>query len=215
MDKVKVINELEVFLKSTFSGEASGHDWHHTNRVRNLSMNIASVEGGNLFVIEAASLLHDVADWKFNDDDLEAGPKKARELLSKLNVSDDIIRKVEQIIREVSFKGANVKNEVSTLEARIVQDADRIDAIGAMGIARCFAYGGSKGQEMYDPEHKVQMHGSFEEYKTAKTTSINHFYEKLLLLKDKMTTPTGKKLAEERHHFMLDFLKQFYKEWEV
>lgn len=181
------------------------------------------IESGNLLkpfqpkadplITELGALLHDVADWKFADGDLEAGPKAAREWLSKNAVDESIISHVEDIIRDTSFKGAKVKLTLKSLEAKIVFDADKLDAIGAIGIARTFAYGGHQNRALYEPSVKPKQHLTFEEYKNSSSHTINHFYEKLLLLKDLMQTDTGKRLAKQRHKFMERYLEEFYREW--
>jgi uncharacterized protein len=164
-------------------------------------------------IVELGALLHDIADWKFADGDLEAGPKAARKWLESKTVSEEVITHIEDIIRDTSFKGANVGLNLKTLEAKIVFDADKLDAIGAIGIGRTFAYGGSTRQSMYEPDQKPVLHDSFEAYKNSKSSTINHFYEKLLLLKDIMKTTTGKRLAQHRHEVMEQFLDEFFKEW--
>lgn len=214
MDKASILKQTEDYIKSKLSGEGTGHDWWHVYRVWKNAIHIGKEEDADTFVVELAALLHDISDWKFNDGNEDVGPREARELLEKLNVEEDVIAHVCEIIKDLSFKGAGVKNKIQTKEGMIVQDADRLDALGAIGITRTFAYGGSKGREIYNPEIKPQMHDSFEKYKNTKGTSINHFYEKLLLLKDRMNTKTGKKIAESRHKYMEDFLKRFYLEWE-
>lgn len=215
MNRNKIIEEVKKYLKKTFKGEATGHDWWHAWRVWKMSKEIAQKEGGNLFIIELAALLHDIADWKFHDGNIKAGSEKAKTLLKKLGVDDKSIKHICHIIDNVSFKGAGVKNEIKTKEGMIVQDADRLDVIGAIGIARTFAYGGFKGREIYNPEIKPKLHKSFEEYKDSKSTSINHFYEKLLLLKDRLNTKTAKKITQKRHKFLENYLKQFFEEWAV
>lgn len=213
--KQKVLTETTEHVKSILQGESSGHDWWHILRVRNNAMQIASKEKeSDIFVVELAALLHDIADWKFHDGNEKAGSIAAQKWLETQNVDPDTIRKVCKIIDEVSFKGAGVKTTPSSLEGKIVQDADRLDAIGAIGIARTFAYGGKAAREIYNPEIKPETHNSFEQYKNSKGHTINHFYEKLLLLKDLMNTDTGRKMSEERHKYMLDFLNRFYKEWD-
>ena len=172
------------------------------------------MEKADLFIVQLGALLHDIADWKFNNGDFEIGPKIAREFLEKLKVEENVILKVCDIIRNISFKGAGVKSQIKTLEGKIVQDADRLDALGAMGISRIFAYGGVVGREIHNPNIKPKLHKTFKQYKNQKSTSINHFYEKILLLKDLMNTKTGKKMANQRHKFIENYLKQFYKEWE-
>lgn len=180
-----------------------------------MAKKIAKREGGDLFIIELAALLHDIADWKFYNGDTKAGSKKAKTLLKNLGVDDKTIKYICHIIDNISFKGAGVKNKIKTREGKIVQDADRLDVIGAIGIARTFAYGGHKGREIYNPEIKPKLHKSFKAYKDAKTTSINHFFEKLLLLKNRLNTKTARKIAEKRHKFLENYLKQFFKEWKV
>ncbi len=168
----------------------------------------------DLFVIELAALLHDIADWKFHGGDTTVGSRIAKEELKKLGVDEKTINYVCDIIDNISFKGAGAKNKIKTREGMIVQDADRLDAIGAIGIGRAFAYGGYKKREMYNPNIKSENHENFEQYKKSQGTTLNHFYEKLLLLKDRMNTQTGKKIAEKRHKFMVSYLKEFFSEWE-
>jgi len=215
MKKEEIIKKTEKFVKSKLYGEESGHDWWHTYRVWQTAKKIGKKEGADLFVVELAALLHDVADWKFQDGaDDSIGAMLAKEWLEKFNVNPKTISHICKIIIEISFKGARVKDKVSSIEGKVVQDADRLDAIGAMGIARCFAYGGSKERQIYDPTIKPKMHKSFEEYKKSESSSINHFYEKLLFLKDRMNTNAGKRIAKERHKFMKQFLDRFFQEWE-
>ena len=183
MDKEKIIEKTSEFVKSKMIGEGSGHDWWHVWRVWQLATKIGQEENADLFIIQLAALMHDIADWKFNDGQTNAGGIAARAWLKEIQVDDGVINKVVEIIDNSSFKGANVEEYPLTLEGQIVQDADRLDAIGAIGIGRTFAYGGSKNREMYNPEIPVKMASSFEEYKLAGQTTINHFYEKLLLLK--------------------------------
>lgn len=211
----KVVEDTTNYVKKELGGESTGHDWWHILRVRNNAMMIASKEkGADLLVVELAALLHDIADWKFNDGDLKASSRVARDWLTKEGVASSTIEKVCKAIDEVSFKGAGVKTTPSTLEGKIVQDADRLDALGAIGIARTFAYGGKTGSEIFNPEIKPVMHQTFEAYKNSKGTTINHFYEKLLLLKDLMNTETAKKIAAERQRYMEEFLERFQKEWD-
>lgn len=208
-----IVNETVKFVRNTLDGEATGHDWWHIHRVRNLSLKIAYYENANDFIVELAALLHDIADWKFTNGDENVGPKIAKEWLESLNVSSEVVQHVCEIIKTISFKGAGDKTKMLTIEGMIVQDADRIDALGAIGIARCLAYGGYKGNQFYNPDIPIIMHENFEEYKNSKSTSINHFYEKLLLLKDRMNTKMGKEIAYERHEFMQQYLDQFFAEW--
>jgi len=196
-------------------GESSGHDWWHIYRVWQTSLYIAAREKVDRDVVQLAALLHDIGDWKFHDGDESVGPRLAREWLQSLAVDENIIDHVCTIIANLSFKGADVKAAPLSAEGQVVQDADRLDAIGAIGIARAFAYGGSKGREMHDPEAAPVLHSSFEQYKASRGTTINHFHEKLVLLKDRLNTPTARVLAERRHTFMLEFLKQFDEEWNI
>ena len=214
MNKDEVIKRTADYVKSKLDGESSGHDWWHTYRVWKTAVNIGKKEDADLFVVQLAALLHDIADWKFHSGDDSIGPKLAREWLEKLDVDENIISHVCEIIKGVSFKGAGVKSKIKTKEGMVVQDADRLDALGSIGIARAFAYGGHKGREIYNPNIKPEKHESFEQYKNNKGTTINHFYEKLLLLKDLMNTETARKIAEERHKFMEEYLDKFFKEWE-
>ena len=214
MEKEQIVNQTADFMKSELTGEGSGHDWWHVYRVWKNAVQISKHEEVDLFVVELAALLHDIADWKFNDGNEDIGPQLAREWLESLNVDETEISIVCQIIQEISFKGSGVITKMTTIEGMIVQDADRLDAMGAIGIGRAFAYGGSKGREMYNPELKPEKHDSFEEYKKSQGSSINHFYEKLLLLKELMNTQTAKKIAEKRHTVMLNFLDDFFQEWE-
>jgi len=214
MDKKLIIKETEKYVKEMLLGEGSGHDWWHIYRVWKTATHIAEKEGGDLFTVELAALLHDIADWKFHDGDDSVGPKKSSEWLQKQGASEDIISHVSSIIKNMSFKGAKVESIMKTKEGMIVQDADRLDAIGSIGIARTFAYGGYIGREIYNPNIKHQLHTSFETYKNNKSPTVNHFYEKLLLLKNLMNTQTAKEMALERHKFMELFLDRFFKEWE-
>ena len=214
MNEEAILKQTEEYIKNKLSGEGSGHDWWHVYRVCKNAIHIGKHENTDLFVVQLAALLHDISDWKFNDGDDDVGPKLAREWLEKMQVEEDVISHVCKIIKEMSFKGAGVKTPIHTKEGMVVQDADRLDAIGAIGIARTFAYGGHKGREIYNPNIKPELHDSFEKYKSGTSPTINHFYEKLLLLKDLMNTKTAKKIAEERHKFMEQFLNRFYKEWD-
>ncbi len=200
-------------VRATLAGDSSGHDWWHIDRVRRNALHIAHDEGADLFVVELAALLHDIADWKFHGGDDTAGPRAAREWLDQHEANPVVIEHVSEIIASLSFKGAGVTTEMRTLEGRCVQDGDRLDAIGAIGIARAFAFGGHFGRAMYDPEIPPELHQSFAAYKQKGGPTVNHFYEKLLLLKDRMQTETGRRLAAERHQFMEQFLAQFYAEW--
>lgn len=209
----EIIEQTVEFVKHTLKNAEGGHDWWHIQRVWNNAISIAHTEGGNLFVIELAALLHDIADAKFHGGNEELGPQMAKQFLESLKVENEVIEHVQQIIRYISFKGGNFKIGFQSLELQIVQDADRLDALGAIGIARAFNYGGFKNRELYNPNIQPLMNMTKEEYKNSTAPTINHFYEKLLLLKDRMNTETGKKLAEQRHLFMESFLEQFYLEW--
>lgn len=214
MNKEQIVSQTAEYIKEKLSGEGSGHDWWHVFRVWKNAVHIGKEENADLFVVELAALLHDIADWKFQDGDDAVGPQMAREWLEKLAVAENIIVHVCEIIKDASFKGAGVVAKMKTIEGMVVQDADRLDAIGAIGIARAFAYGGSKGREMHNPEIKPEKHESFAEYKKNKSSTINHFYEKLLLLKELMNTATAKTMAEKRHKVMEEFLNEFFQEWE-
>lgn len=212
-DPAKVVELTVEHLKTIFDGDSSGHDWWHTDRVRRVALQIAREEKADSYVVELAALLHDVADWKFHGGDDNAGPLAARKWLSQLDVDAKTIDAVCEIISRVSFKGAGVATEMPTLEGKCVQDGDRLDAIGAIGVARAFSFGGHFGRSMYDPNIPSVLHDSFAAYKSKGGPTINHFYEKLLLLKDRMQTDTGRRIAAERHQFMETFLAQFFAEW--
>lgn len=210
---MSVIEKTINFVKKKLEHAESGHNWFHMERVYNNALLIAKEETCDLEVVQLAALLHDIADSKFHDGDETVGPKVAREFLTSENVSEETINHVVAIIENISFKGGNFEKQFTSKELEIVQDADRLDAIGAVGIARTFNYGGFKNREIYNPEIAPNLKMSKEEYKNSTAPTINHFYEKLLLLKDKMNTETGKKIAQQRHEFMEKFLEQFYKEW--
>lgn len=213
MNKKQIVTNTEEFVKGKLLGEGSGHDWWHIKRVWDLAKNIAKSESVDMFIVELGALLHDIADWKFCDGDESVGPRIAEEWLISQGVDNDIIKIVKEIIEDVSFKGAGVIKKNRSKEGEVVQDADRLDAIGAIGIARCFAYGGHRGREIYNPEIKSVMHQTSEEYKQNSSPSINHFYEKLLLLKNLMNTMTAKRMARGRHEFMQKYLEEFFTEW--
>jgi len=214
MTNHQIIEKTTNFVRTTLSNAEGGHDWWHIHRVHTNAKRIAQTETCNLLVVELAALLHDIADSKFHNGNEEIGPATAGSFLKSIDVAEDVIEHVQQIIRHISFKSGFDKPAFHSTELAIVQDADRLDAIGAIGIARTFSYGGFKGREIYNPEIAPNLNMSKEEYKSSTAPSINHFYEKLLLLKDKMNTPTGKKLAEQRHAFMESYLQQFYLECE-
>lgn len=215
MTNEQIVTKTREYVENKFRDEGTGHDWWHMYRVWKLAKHIAKTEPDiDPFIVELGALLHDIADWKFNNGDMEAGPKAAREWLGSLDVHEDVILKVEDIVRNVSFKGAEVKQTMKSKEGQIVSDADKLDAIGAIGIARTFAYGGANNRPMYDPDIKPEQHQTFEAYKNSNSPTINHFYEKLLLLKDKLYTKTAKEIAVHRHEVMEQYLDEFYKEWE-
>ena len=207
----QIIRHTEKWVQQQLAGDVNGHDWWHACRVRTLALHIARKEKANLFITEMAALLHDVADWK---------KKKGAEqyllienFLKKMKVDPSAAEVIMDIVKNISFKGAGVKDRMKSIEGKIVQDADRLDAMGATGIARAFAYGGHAGQPIWDPRTKPVLHSSFAEYKAMRSSTINHFYEKLLLLKDRMHTREGRKIARERHRFMKNYLAVFFKEW--
>ena len=213
MNKKTIIEKTAEYARKTLEGEGSGHDWWHVYRVWQMAKIIGKTEKSDMFVVELASLLHDIADYKLHGGDIEIGPRTAEKWLQELHVEQVIIDHIKQIIRNANFKGAQVNDEMRSIEGRIVMDADRLDAIGAIGIARTFSYGGYKNRPIYDPKVRPIMYKSFEEYKSNTPPTINHFYEKLLLLKDRMNTKTAKIIARNRHKFMEDYLKRFYREW--
>lgn len=211
---MSIIDKTILFVKTKLEQAEGGHDWFHIERVYKNALLIAQEESCDLTVVKLGALLHDIADSKFHNGDETIGPKTARAFLEAENVDEATIVHVVNIIENISFKGGNFEKKFSSKELEIVQDADRLDAIGAIGIARCFNYGGFKNRALYNPAIPPKFGMSKEEYKTNDSPTINHFYEKLLLLKDKMNTPTGKKIAEARHRFMENFLSQFYAEWD-
>lgn len=213
MKQETVIEKTIEYVKEILTGAEGGHDWWHIYRVWNLSKQITESENVNKFIVQLGALLHDIADSKFHDGDEDIGPCKAREFLDSLDVEEDVIVHVENIITNISFKGGKHVQKFTSPELDVIQDADRLDAMGAIGIARTFNYGGFKNREIYNPEIMPDLDMSKEEYKNSNAPSINHFYEKLLLLKGRMNTETGKNLAEQRHEFMMQFLDEFYKEW--
>ncbi|MDP5231312.1 MAG: HD domain-containing protein [Cellulophaga sp.] len=216
MTDSEIVEETIVFVKETLQGAEGGHDWFHIQRVFRNALLIAKDEKNcDILVVSLGALLHDIADAKFNNGDETVGPNLAKNFLVSLNIDAKIIQHVINIIENISFKSSldKTKKKFNSLELQVIQDADRLDAIGAMGIARAFNYGGFKNRLLYDPEIPPKLNMTKEEYKKSDAPTINHFYEKLLLLKDKMNTTTGKKLALKRHDFMLIYLEQFYQEW--
>ena len=214
MEAQKLIDQTIAFVQTTLSGAEAGHDWAHTRRVWKNAELIARHEAVDPLVVALAALLHDIADAKFHQGDEEVGPRKARAFLESLPVEATIVDHVEQIVRHISFKGGNFTRSFHSPELAVVQDADRLDAIGAIGIARAFHYGGYRNRELHNPDIAPNLNMSKEEYKNSAAPTINHFYEKLLLLKDRMNTPAGRRLAEQRHRYMEGFLEQFLEEWD-
>jgi uncharacterized protein len=213
MDKRLVIDKTKEYVKSKLEGEGTGHDFWHILRVYKTSIFIGKKENADLFIVELTALLHDIADWKFNAGNSDIASSLIRTWLESLGVQDCIINKINKIIETMSYKGGTTNASQETIEGKVVQDADRLDALGAIGIGRAFAYGGYKERELYNPDIKPQKYNDFKEYKKNVGTTINHFYEKLLLLKGLMNTESGKAMAKERHEFMERYLNQFFKEW--
>jgi len=211
ISELQAISQTENYIKNLFENESTGHDWWHIHRVRNIAIKIAETEGGNPFLIEMAALLHDVDDWKLFGDGQNL---KAESWLRNIKIPVHGMKNILKIIDQVSFKGAGVETKPTSIEAKIVQDADRLDAIGAIGIARTFAYGGNKGRPIYLPTVKPVLHTDFDSYKKGTAPTINHFYEKLLLLKNRLNTVSAIEIAKKRHTFMEVFLEQFFMEWE-
>ena len=214
MDKQLIIENTINFVKQSLAGAEGGHDRWHIQRVWQLARTISESEAADAFVVQLGALLHDIADAKFHNGDETIGVQLATDFLKTQNVSDEVIEHVGAIIDNVSFKGGNTDQKFKSIELDIVQDADRLDAIGAIGIARTFNYGGFKNREMYNPDIAPKLDMTNEEYRNSTAPTINHFYEKLLLLKDRMNTSTGNQMAEHRHRFMEQYLEEFYAEWE-
>ncbi len=208
-----IIKKTVAFVKLETANAEGGHDWFHILRVWNLSKHIAKTEQVDMFIVELGALLHDIADSKFHNGNEEIGPQKARAFLNSLNVEKSVVSHIEQIISNISFKTGLDAQNFKSPELEVIQDADRLDAMGAIGIARAFNYGGYKNREMYNPAIAPVFNITKEEYKQSKAPTLNHFYEKLLLLKDKMNTETGKSIAQKRHNIMVQFLEDFLKEW--
>ena len=217
MEQKEIIERTVGFVKSALKDTEGGHDWFHIERVWKNARHIAQEEEVDLFIVELGALLHDIADAKFHDGDENIGPKKAEDFLKSIEVKEPVIDHIKNIIRNISYKSGldkEKKHRFASKEMQVIQDADRLDAIGAIGIARTFNYGGFKNREIYNPGIKPETNLTKEAYKKSTAPKINHFYEKLLLLKDQMNTVTGKKIAEDRHRYMESFLEQFYKEWD-
>jgi uncharacterized protein len=209
----KIIETIENELKKNWKNEPTGHDWEHIRRVRDMALQLQKIEGGNRDIIYLGALLHDISDHKFNGGKLDANGKVAKKWLKELDCPEDVISDVCLLIDKISFKGANVLQSDLNQETKVVQDADRLDALGAIGIARAFAFGGNRNRPIYDSNFPPELHDTFEQYAKSKSHTINHFYEKLLLLKENMNTPEGKRISEKRHFVMEQFLKDFYSEW--
>lgn len=214
MDNTEIIQKTAVFIAREFALEGSGHDWFHVDRVRRLAMHIGQIEASEPFITEMAALLHDLDDWKMTGTKTHF-PVKAKKWLTEMGVGANDSSAILQVIEDVSFRGAGTETLVRSVEGAVVQDADRLDAMGAIGIARTFAYGGHKSRLIYDPAVAPVMHTDFQTYQNSTAPTVNHFYEKLLLLKDRMNTVTAKSLAEQRHLFMENYLEQFFNEWEA
>ncbi|SDG53158.1 HD domain-containing protein [Propionivibrio dicarboxylicus] len=210
---MSLVERVAARIETRFAGEGSGHDWHHIRRVWQLAQGLAREEGADVEVAELGALVHDIADWKFHGGDESVGPREAERLLREEGAPEALIAPVVDIVATISFKGAGVATPMRSLEGACVQDADRLDALGAIGIARCFAYGGHAGRPLYDPAMPPVLHATAQAYKTAKGTSLNHFHEKLFLLKDRMNTASGRRLAAARHAYMADFVARFLREW--
>ena len=213
LNQQKLIDEVGTFVKTELKDAEGGHDWSHIQRVYNNALHIAQGESVDIFIVALGALLHDVADSKFHNGDECVGPQMTRDFLFKKNLDPHVIDHVVMIIEHISFKGGNRKKSFSSPELQVIQDADRLDALGAIGIARAFNYGGFKNRKLYDPNIRPDLNMTPEQYKKSEAPTINHFYEKLLLLKQRMNTVTGRKIAEGRHEFMEEFLERFYKEW--
>ncbi len=209
----KIIQQTELFVKKTLEDAEGGHDWWHIERVRKSAIVIGKAEDADLFIVELGALLHDIADAKFHNGDEEIGPYIARNFLQSIDIEESTIDHIVRIIENISFSKSFEATSFNSIELKVIQDADRLDAMGAIGIARAFNYGGYKNREIYNPDLKPNTNLTKSEYKSSKSPTLNHFYEKLLLLKDKMNTNAGRKMAENRHDFMLQFLSQFYAEW--
>ena len=214
MTDQEIIEKTIDFVKQELQTAEGGHDWWHIERVWKIALTIAKTEPSNLLIIELGSLLHDIADSKFNNGNETIGVEKASIFLRSLSVDESVVEHIGRIIANISFKGGNVTPDFFSMELAVVQDADRLDAIGAIGIARAFNYGGYIGRELYNPTIAPMVGMTKAQYKSSSAPTINHFYEKLLLLKDRMNTATGRKMAEQRHQFMELYLNQFFKEWD-
>ena len=214
MDREQILHSTEGFVRDELSGDATGHDWWHVDRVRVLAKRLGREEGADLFVVELAALLHDIADWKLHGGDTEVGPQVAAAWLTECGVEQELSEHVCDIVGTLSFKGAGVPTPMATLEGQVVQDADRLDAIGAIGIARTFAYGGAKGRPIHDPDETPRENADLDTYLNSNSSTVSHFHEKLFLLKERMNTEAARRLAAGRHSYMKSYLDRFLKEWE-
>jgi uncharacterized protein len=214
MDRAEVIDKTASYVRDELCSDSSGHDWWHVYRVKEMAVKIARREGADVYIVELGALLHDISDYKLNGGDMEKGPRIAASWLRNLGESDECASAVADIIANMSFKGAGTDSTLSTIEGQVVQDADRLDAMGAIGIARAFAFGGYSGQLMHDPVKAPEYHATPAEYVSRDTTTINHFYEKLLLLRDRMNTPSARHVANGRHAVLEQFLSEFTTEWD-
>jgi uncharacterized protein len=212
-NQLQILDKVKEFVKQKFNDFEGSHDWYHIERVHRMAIFLQEHEGGDKFLIELAALLHDISDHKYNGGNWEEGSKMTKELLVNFGLDEENSERVSFIVSQVSFKGAKVGDDAEILEAKIVQDADRLDAIGAIGIARAFSYGGSKKRHLYIPDNNPIMHETKDEYLNSESHTINHFYEKLFLLKDRMKTKTARAIAEQRHSLMENFVRDFYDEW--
>jgi uncharacterized protein len=213
-EQASIVSQTAEHVRQQLAGDSTGHDWWHVYRVRRIALRLLETEPAHRFIVELGALLHDIADWKFHNGDVKAGSRVARAWLERCGAEPTAIERVCEIVEHASFKGAGVATRMRSLEGMIVQDADRLDALGAIGIARAFAYGGAAGRNLHAPGLAPQPHATFQEYRTGQTTTINHFYEKLLLLKDRMNTDAARRLAEHRHAAMEAFLAEFFAEWD-
>lgn len=214
MDQSHILTKTESFVRETLQNAEGGHDWWHIHRVRNTALTIGRQEGADLFIVELGALLHDIADSKFHNGNDDIGPGKAVEFLQSIGCKKEDIDHVQNIVRYISYKGGHQSSEFQSRELDVIQDADRLDAIGAIGIARAFNYGGFKNRALHDPNIPPNLHMDVETYKKNNGPTINHFYEKLLLLKDLMNTDTGRRMAAERHDYLIGYLDQFFREWD-
>lgn len=214
MSAADLLTRAEDFARERMHGDGSGHDWWHVDRVRRTALRLARIEGADEVVVALAALLHDVWDHKLHGGDASVAPREVRRWLAEQGAASDLADHVAEIVRDLSFKGAGVATPMRTLEGAVVQDADRLDAMGAVGIGRAFAYGGSRGRPMHDPASAPEHHASFEAYSSAAGSTLNHFPEKLLLLRERMNTAAGRRLADARHRYMEEYLERFLAEWE-